>query len=469
MKPSKNLIEFLLEVEMVSNPNLNQEGFYYHALSHATNKYELILFIQFKNKFQKEDLYSELRQVLTSIGHPVNDEIIDGVVLLFSLSGKASRNENLVNNFFLTIGRCKIKQYMFLSGEQQKKIYMLKFKDFSVGTIDYIKFASFVNDRSGSDYADKYKAFLSNRTGIEIKSFEIKVLDIYKWGLIVNNNLDLTSSQEEIINIYLTAVSNYHINNFKKKFIKQQEFINSYFGLYYPFEKFEMIGCTFVCIFYNFLNNFKAGWVLPIHKYLSKVFFPDPIVVEKVNQFLSQSQNQVYESNSEFSRYLDTVCSIFSDAEKHIHEGNNNHAFVSFFVGLDFLLAPNREQSKILKQRISMLTYTAMTLSFEEQLNRVIALYKVRNSYVHQGDSVHEDDLIELRKLCRVVLSVLLQIHVISLKNKKIKFGDWLSKIDVFVQDIRNGELPSKQNIEKIGIKAQENLYLQNSLDKWTF
>jgi hypothetical protein len=469
MKLSRNLVDFLLDVDVVSKPDDSDDDYDYKEFSYDTNEYILKFFLKTKRTFQAESLYSEIGNVLIHLGHPVDKEIIESLIMLFSLSGKEKRNDDLVNNFFSSIEKCKLKQFMFFNGVQKEKIYTLKFNDFSIGAIDYYKFANFVNERSGSDYADKYKSSLSNSAGIEIKSYEIKIIDIYKWGFEINNNLDMSWSQKEIINSYLSSVSMYFINDFKKKFFKQQEFINAYFGLYYPIEQFELHGCTFVNIFYNFLNNFKAGWVLPIGKSIKDIFFPDPRIIEKVNQFLLKNNNKIFKSDSEFSRYLDTVCNIFSNGQKYIFEKDNNHAFVDFFVGLDFLLAPDTEKSKKLKQRISMLSYTAMSLSFQEQLSRLDALYDLRSLYVHQGISIKEDELIELRNICRVVLSVLLQVHTNSLKSNKLKFIDWLAQIDKFVQDIYKGNAPNLQRLAEIGVKKQDHLILQNSLDKWIF
>ena len=187
----------------------------------------------------------------------------------------------------------------------------------------------------------------------------------YKW-----RKFYLSFEQQEIINCYLTPVSKFFHEDFKRKFYKQQEFVNSYYGIYYPIDQFEISGYTLVNIYYNFFNHYQAGWVLPIHLRLSDVFFPDPRVIQKVNSFLSKNENEIYENQGEFARYLDTVSSIFSNAEKHIHRKSYEHAYLDFFVGLDFLLAPDTEKSKKLKQRISLLTHKTLSASFEEQMVR---------------------------------------------------------------------------------------------------
>jgi hypothetical protein len=468
MQISKSLLNFLLTVEIVPKPE-DQIHFEFQELSYGTNEYQMTFFLKMEKLFQKEAIYGEIGKILNSFGHPVNDEIINGVTALFGLSEKAIRNINFVNNFFSLIEKCKVKHYMFFNGEQEEKIYKLQFKDFTIGDIDYERFSKFINDRSGSDYASKYKSELSDKAGIEIKNYEIRIFDIYKWGIFINRSIDLRIFQKELINFYLTAVSMHSIKGFKERFYKQQEFINSYFGLYYPLEKFETFGYTFVSIFYNFLSDYTHGWVVPIFNYYNKMFFPDPRIVEEVNKFLLVNGNEIYEKESEFSRYFESVCSIFSNAEKHILAKNYSHAFVDFFVGLDFLLAPDFEKSKKLKERTSMLTYKGMARSFEDQLSRVRELYEQRNNYVHEGIQVKIIDLIELRNIGRIVLSTLLLVHTKSKKNSKFKFSIWILKIDELVQGISKGKSPNIRQLAEIGVNKQAQLFLQDTLDKWSF
>lgn len=354
---SDELINFFLDVEISKKTNTNNNNSVIEQeFSSNTNEFNLRVFIRYKNNLQRTNINKHISEVLALAEHPDSQEIIDGIILLFSLSTKEMRNASLVNIFFSLIRKCKLKQYLFFNGQQAEKIHTLKLKDFYIGNIDYMKFTDFIKHHSTSDFGDRYKSLLFNKAGIEIKNYEIKILDIYGWGAIINNgNFDLEWEQKEIINLYLEAISKFYFNEFKSKFYKQQEFINSYFGLHYPIEEIELFGYMFVNIFYNFLNNSNAGWVLPTSVQLSNVYFPDPRIIEKVNSFLSKNGDSIYQAQGEFSRYLDAICNIFSNAEKHILRKNYNNAFVDFFVGLDFLLAPDTEKSKKLKQRISLL------------------------------------------------------------------------------------------------------------------
>jgi hypothetical protein len=360
---------------------------------------------------------------------------------------------------------------MFFNAYQKEKIATFKFHDFTIGSIDYFKFSNFIQNHSGSNYADKYKSSHSNKAGVEIRFFEVKAINIYSWIVLINERADnLKFLQQEIINCYLTPVSKLFYNEFKKKFYKQQEFVNAYFGIYYPLDQFEISGYTLVNVFYNFSNHTYAGWVLPIHSRVIDMFFPDPRIIEKVNVFLSKNKQEIYESKGEFSRYFDTISSIFSNAEKHIHQNNFDHAYIDFFVGLDFLLAPDTEKSKKLKQRISLLTHKTMQIAFEEQLARLDELYDVRSMYVHKGVAVEVADLIELRNISRIIVAVLLQVHRNSLKNNKINFGDWLKSIDQFIQGIYSkGIIPTEQQFASIGVKDHKFIPLQSELDRYSF
>ena len=267
MQISKNLLDFLLTVELVFKPDGDHDQYEFQKLTYDTSESLSVFYLKMQKPFQKEIIYDEIKKIINFVDHPASDEIIEGIIALFSLSEKTIRDSNLVNNYFSFIGKCKVKHFMFFNGQQAEKIYKLQFKDFTIGEIDYDRFSKFINDRSGSDYAVKYKSELSNKAGIEIKNYQIRIFDIYKWGILINRSYDLTPFQKEVINFYLASVSMYSIKGFKERFYKQQEFIISYFGLYYPIEKLEVYGYTFVSIFYNFLSNYTHGWVVPIFNF----------------------------------------------------------------------------------------------------------------------------------------------------------------------------------------------------------
>lgn len=463
IKLSTNLLDFFLDVESISNPaNINDNNYHFQELLYSTNEYNLKIFLKYRNRFKKQEIYAEITEILNNLNHPCNFDIIDGFILLFCLSKKKYRDYALINKFFSLIQKCKLKQYLFLNIHKTEKLYTLKFKDFYIGSIDYDKFSEFITNHSNSDYAKKYQESLINKGGIEIKNYEVRIVDIYQWSKEILISLDKWGANE-MVNCYFTAISNFTYNEFKQKFYKQQEFINAYFGVFLSLEIFETLGVTLVNVFYNFLNSTDAGWVLPFERGLSSIYFPDPRVLEKVNSFVSKNENEVYVSQGEFSRYLDFICSLFSSAEKHILTGNLNHAFVDFFVGLDFLLAPDTEKSKKLKQRISLLTYNIMSLSFTEQLDQLDMLYDARSLYVHQGVSVKVEDLIELRNIARAILSVLLEVHKANLKTKRLTINSWLKKIDDYVQEIYKGKKINQQQLSVIGIKKQK-VFFQKEL-----
>lgn len=466
---SQKLLDFFLEVEVIPNTlEIIDSSYHFEELLYSTNEYTLKTCLKYRIEFDKNEMYGEISKILNDVGHPTNTEIINSFILLFCLSKKELRNPSLINNFFSLIKNCRLKQYLFLNVQAVEKICRLKFKDFSIGNIDYDKFSDFIKNHSNSDYAIKYKSSLTNATGIEIKYYEMTIVDVFEWQQYTFKSLNPEWFSIEVTNYYLTAISNFSFNIFKRKFYKQQEFINAYFGVFYSLEVFEMLSVTLVNIFYNFLDSANNGWVLPIKKGLSTVKFPDPRIVEKVNSFVLKNENEVYQNDGEFSRYLDFICSLFSNTEKNIENGNLNHAFVDFFVGLDFLLAPDTEKSKKLKQRISLLTHKMMSLSFSEQLNRLDILYDERSLYVHQGKSVAVEELVELRNIARVILSVLLEVHRSNTKTQKLTQNKWIEKIDDFVQQIYRGITLNEQQLSSIGIKKQK-VFFQDDLYRYSF
>jgi hypothetical protein len=465
---SAELINFFLDVDIVAKSHaIVDESHVIQRISYNTNEFCLEVFLRYKRHFNKVKIDSEISEILSAVQHPCDRNVIDSIIILFCLSDNKKRDTSLVVTFFSLIKNCKVKQYLFFNARLGEEIKTLKFHEFYIGSIDYDKFYDFVKLHTTSNYAEKYKANLSNKAGIEIKNFEINIVDICQWLSKINATPNLDLEQQEMVNIYLDFVSRICLDEFKNKFHKQQEFINAYFGLYYDLELFDKMGYEYVSIYYNFLNNSNIGWVLPISTRWTDFSFPDPRIVANVNSFLFTNGKYIYQIGGEFSRYLETMSNIFSGAEKHLDHKNFNNSFIDYFVGLDFLLAPDTEKSKKLKQRISLLVFDRMSTSFEKQLARLDYLYDIRSLYVHRGINVMTKDLIELRNIARIVLSVLIEMVIISYKNNKIKVSSWLHKIDELVQGLYKGKRPKDKDYSEIGIKEYRGLYLQSSLDKW--
>lgn len=292
------------------------------------------------------------------------------------------------------------------------------------------------------------------------------MFDIHKWGLLINNNNpNLNWVQKEIINLYLETLSNYYLEEFRVKFKKQREFINSYFGLLYGINDQDPFGGLFVNVFYGFKNDSGAGWVLPLELRVEQITFPDTRIVQKVNSFFETTEN-IFRVQSEFSRYLDSLCGIFSNAEKHILSKNYNSAFMDFFVGLDFLLAPNHEKSEILRKRIALLAFDQMGRSFDDLFSYLKELYVMRSDYVHNGRDVGHTQLIDLRNICRIVLSCIISM----IESKKVKLGvaGWIKEIDTLVTVAKGGGI-NKRQLASVGVKATKYLVLQREMDKWSF
>ena len=100
MQISKNLLDFLLTVELVFKPDGDHDQYEFQKLTYDTSESLSVFYLKMQKPFQKEIIYDEIKTIINFVDHPASDEIIEGIIALFSLSEKTIRNSNLVNNYF---------------------------------------------------------------------------------------------------------------------------------------------------------------------------------------------------------------------------------------------------------------------------------------------------------------------------------------------------------------------------------
>jgi hypothetical protein len=454
------LENFLLQIELIDNDKDSTFG--YTSIVDQTNEYKAQYFLKYP-AIPTEDLTAlrnEIKQLLEISKHHVSDEVITGLLVLFTLCNKTLRSREVILEFFNLIGALKIKQYLLFDGTPIERIDELKFFDYTIGELDYEKIAKFIADHSGSDYATRYKQQLQQRVGIAVKSKIIAAVDVYQWL----QQCQLSTSSilvdvQDIINIYLTALSNKQYEVFKKDFYEQQNFITASWGLIYGLEDFEYIGCTFINVLYGFMNNTGSGWVFSTKRKLTGMNFPDPRLVSQVAAFLKSNSEAIATQSGPFSRLLNIVSEQFSNGEQNIKRKNFDHAYIDLFVGLDFLLSPDSEKSKKLKSRISFLIFKYFNKPLREQVEHLDKLYDKRSEYIHNGKKIDMASLLELRDISKVILMILLNLHKQHATNPQKNYEEWLSNIDFHWDKYFNkGIEPNQKQWMEIGVHKLENI-----------
>lgn len=162
------LSDFFLDVEIDGFSRAASDTRYSEEVSLRTNEDATrIVYLKCDKKFDVQQIRVEVGNLLDSIEHPNNKEIINSVIILFGLMPKQTRDRSSIELLFKFATPVKLKQYLFLRGKQIEKIPTLKFHDFYIGSIDLQKFMSFISLHSGSDFAERYSSALSDKVGIE--------------------------------------------------------------------------------------------------------------------------------------------------------------------------------------------------------------------------------------------------------------------------------------------------------------
>jgi hypothetical protein len=470
-KSSEKLIRFLCDFEFVRTQDEEGRIYFYEPIEIIAAGRTITTFIRYnRNLGEMISYFPEISERLIQGGSYSDTAIIKAFILIFGIAPKWQRNEILIEGFLRCFKTVKLKQFVFFHPQRAEKIYNLSFHDFSIGDLDFQKFKKFLKMHTGSDFADNFRSKLENKCGIEIKNHLVPLIDIYEWLRFIKIEFDnIGMFNQELINNYLTALSQHSYKEFKGKFYQQLQFIKAMYGVSYELEEFEKYGFSFINVYYNFMGDPKLGWVLPITGADYKMEFPDPRILKRINKFLDGNKEILKSSKGEFSYYLNTLSQLFANAEDQLDHLNFNHGFLGFFVGLDFLLAPGGEPSKKLKGRIALLTHVQSNLGFIDQVSVIDRFYSARNKFVHEGKDVDEGDLIKLRFICRLILNACLEVHRSNLELRTISYKNWISKIDELILLAEQNASISKSEWASIGVKNWQNVPFQTQIDRYEF
>lgn len=445
----------LLSIQFVET-NTDETNFHYIPVKDQTNVFTAVYYLAMPKNLSKNisPVFHEFQKILSEQNHFISNDIIIGMMIMFTLCPINRRSEKVINQYFSLISSQKIKQYLFLEGKAAEKIYQLKFFDYSIGGMDFDKFELFLENHAKTDYITRYREKLKDAPGIEVKSKDVKIIDVYLWLKECGINVSRMSMPiQDRVNFYLYAISWIQFLNLKKEFYEQQQFVTATYGVHYTIEDFENIGCRFINVFYGFLGESKHGWVFSTIHRKTELSFPDPRLLKDVSAFLKQNSEALSNPQSPFFGSLKIFSGILSGGESQLANDNVSHAFVDFFVGLDFLLAPDTDKSKKLKGRIALLTYEFFKRTFQDQIILLDALYDCRNNYVHFGKPVDLNDTIEIRDITKVIMGIIFNLHKKNIGKSGDYLKDWLNLIDKHVTKVyEKGTLPNAREFKELGV-----------------
>lgn len=465
----KRISEFLGRVELAPSTEPIQ-GYYYHRFTNKTNRYTSEYALRFQGS--SEDWREELAFLIKHLGslrHSEDPQTVASFIALLALSQKKSRDESFVKKTFQMVKKISIKQYHFFPRMVPGFVADFSFSSFRFGLIDFQKFKTFVKNHSSSDFVDTYAKHLENKVGLEVKTQDIFILDVFEF--MTQHNIPVNpipAAVDEIVSSYLTCIGVVQTARTKKIFDEHQQMISAMFGVHYDIFELEKFGIFPVSIFFGFKNSKSNGWVLPLQSDIIELDMADPRIVGLSNAFIQSKEHLLFSKKGHYSRFLGIVTEYFAIASRNIHKDQFNHAFMDYFVGLDFLLAPDTEKSKKLKARIALLTFEKFKNSFPKQISLMDTLYDARSNYIHNGISIAEKDLIDLMNIAKTILGCVLNMHERNLTTLKVSYDDWLKKIDFLIERIyMKGEQPVMKDRIKIGTANLEFVLLNNSLDKY--
>lgn len=462
------IADFIRKVELCPASESDPEFFYHRIFSNVSGS-AVTFSLRYCGSFQDwQEQVSFVAKWLGRLDHVSNYETASALVALLVLQKSESRTEGFVSRTRKMVKGVKLKQYHLFHKLTPGTIHDFVFSTFRFGLIDFQKLKTFIENHVSSNFVDMHEVDLKNKVGIEVKVQDVLVLDISEYLKSISIALDdIPLHIADLINHYLANCARHYFAATMNSFEEHQDVASTMFGIHCDAFELRKFGIFSVPVFYGFGKSMERGWVLHLESVPHSVDMPDPRVLSESNRFAKSKEHLILTNRGEYSRFVHLVAKYFAGATRNIHKRKYNHALIDFFVGLDFLLAPDTEKSKKLKERIALLTYEKFGNELTAQVALMDRLYDSRSNFIHNGIDVTKDDLILLTNVCRTVFGCLLNMHERYLKNPKMSRDEWLRKIDcILAHFYTKNQLPTMKDRVEIGTAKLDFVQLITSFGK---
>ncbi len=406
--------------------------------------------------FTFESLNSIIKRSLKKVGHPISNDIVDTILLLYTHVPKKNKtNTALLENIFESIQSVTLSQYYFLPMQLENDNENIIFGRFKIGKIDESKF-EYRCKKATSDYYDRYKERIKKRAIVEREYYTVKII---VWETLFERDFSKSSNYADHLLAYFESVSYIEFEEFWNLFVQDQYLQIS---LDVGFLDDKMFKNVFshekVSVFTNITApNRNIGYVVPVIHGISGISFQRGLnqEIKNINNRLVLDYNFTGFNNSEIHETIKTYIKFNSKGYIHLHEENVDDGFLHFVISLDLLLGDKYDATQAVSRRAALLTFKSFDTSFESQKKLLLKIYDARSKYVHAGESISLELLEKLKSICRIILEALFKIQTNTKYQEKGAFSIWIKELDYIVSGYDAGKVPTESELEMIGIEKK--------------
>lgn len=322
---------------------------------------------------------------------------------------------------------------------------------FSLGKTDIAKI-KYQSERAGSDFADRYAESLVGRYAISRPAVPVRVVD--GWSS-VNLAWPLARPTGQGSLIYRLTDRYFHLLS--------AAYFDEFWGLFDDVQDILVAaGAPYLdqrglrTYFTNqqftiFLNcgRHRAGWVAP-NGGMIKVDWCN--VHDRIPKKLSELRTEyAFDGlkDAESHNLLRQFSKFFARGKRHLLDGRSDEGFLHLIIALDLALGDKQQSTAKITKRAAALVSRSSGSRYEDEERKIRDLYGQRSRYVHEGRSVSEDKLVEVERVCEVVLKSLLRLQAKTGDAGRV--ATWQKDLDYVVGAIEAGRPLEDQILVDVG------------------
>lgn len=400
-----------------------------------------------KSTLSPEAAVSRIGKELASCGHLAHPDIARVVLAFSCATTTAYPDVNHLNRVLSAVVDAQSSQFMIAWFPPHPDMKAFDMGRFRIGLLRRENLV-YRCQRVDCDYFERYPRQFSNNLAIEGDAIPLKVVDLPEFS----PQPRLRDLVRVLSDTYFEVLSSHLRRLFFEELWSAQEFLIAAGAPYMNFDQpFFWQSGAFIAVFQN-IGPAKWGYFCPfglgggIDFAKVDVRVPEKArQLREIYQFHGFTTSEVHITLRSFGRFL-------AKARVHEAEGRRDEAFLHYMIALDLLFSERDSSTQSIARRTAMVVCRPLAEELDRSISRVKELYERRSRYVHQGESVTEQDLQSIKPLADEVLACLLRLQGRS-ENHVVGFvGHWIKKLDYLLAAEAAGRPWEIKELEECGI-----------------
>ncbi|HRQ88641.1 MAG TPA: hypothetical protein PLA50_07575 [Bacteroidia bacterium] len=397
----------------------------------------------------------KLRTWLVKLGHPDGEDVV--LSLLGLLAHQAYKGESLVGQIAEmqnAVVDAEASHFVILPGMTESSIdgqATLHFEGFAIGPLKDATLKSRCS-RAGSDFFIRYGAGLKGRFTLESPTYMRR---LFNWlpFLESHSDISLASRPYQLVLNYYEAMSRHHIDMMWNDFSEKQLLYTGLGHAVLNVRQFSrQIGTQRITVYLGISRKKgHGGYVVP---YVASTTMLIPSPEEKGAHIQMMKERYAFESLSKSFLYplLLSVCRSVEQARGFKIEERMDEAFLYSVIALEQVFSEKESTTKRVSERTALVVHRQLGIDYSEAKRRMEKLYDSRSRFVHRGERIKAELIIDIEPVVTAVIRSLIYLCRQQTSVSPEFNAKWLKSLDYIVAGFGAGKQPSEDDLMENGI-----------------